>query len=99
MLLNRRPHRFLRITKERFLEASKGYFDGGRWIEMKTAYFTTILLFTCALSVIRAENAGPLAIPTFHCIGLYWSPPGGVASKEVQVRYRRQGAADWKDAL
>ena len=25
---------------------------------------------------VRADGA-PLAIPTFHCLGLYWSPPGG----------------------
>ena len=44
-------------------------------------------------------GAGPFAIPTFHCLGLYWSPPGGAADKEVQVRYRPQGASAWKDAL
>ena len=48
-------------------------------------------------SAVRAEaptgSRSPLAIPTFHCLGLYWSPPGGSADKQVQVRYRRQGAA------
>jgi hypothetical protein len=43
-----------------------------------------------AMAVDR--GAGPFAIPTFHCLGIYWSPAGGVASREVQVRYRRQGA-------
>ena len=42
---------------------------------------------------------GPLAIPTFHCLGLYWSPPGGAANREVQVRYRRQGTTEWKEGL
>ena len=41
----------------------------------------------------------PLAIPTFHCLGLYWSPPGGAADKEVLVRYRRQGTSGWKQGL
>jgi len=41
----------------------------------------------------------PLAIPTFHCLGLYWSPPGGSANNEVAVRYRREGAADWSEGL
>lgn len=41
----------------------------------------------------------PLAIPTFHCLGLYWSPRGGAADKEVLVRYRRQGTSHWKAAL
>ena len=44
-------------------------------------------------------NGAPLAIATFHCLGLYWSPPGGAADKEVLVRYRQQGAAAWKEAL
>ena len=39
------------------------------------------------------------AIPTFHCLGLYWSPPGGSADKEVLVRYRPQGVPAWKPAL
>src|SRR5262249_25449008 len=38
-------------------------------------------------------------VPTFHCLGLYWSPPGGAADREVLVRYRRQGASQWKDGL
>jgi len=41
----------------------------------------------------------PFAIPTFHCLGLYWSPPGGDADKEVLVRYRQQGTSEWKEAL
>ena len=44
-------------------------------------------------------DAAPLAIPTFHCLGLYWSPPGGAADKEVLVRYRREGAPEWKEGL
>ena len=47
---------------------------------------------------VRAD-AAPLAIPTFHCLGLYWSPPGGGADKEVLVRYRRQGGSSWKEGL
>ncbi len=39
------------------------------------------------------------AIPTFHCLGLYWSPPGGAAEKAVSVRYRKEGTSAWKDAL
>ena len=45
------------------------------------------------------RGAGPFAIPTFHCLGVYWSPPGGAPGKDVQVRYRRQGGARWNDAL
>ena len=47
----------------------------------------------------QSRGDAPFAIPTFHCLGLYWSPPGGSANREVQVRYRRQGASAWKEAL
>ena len=47
----------------------------------------------------RGRNGTPLAIPTFHCMGLYWSPEGGAVDKEVAVRYRRQGVANWSEAL
>src|SRR5258708_543698 len=58
-----------------------------------------------ALPLIGAQNAparsaeSGFAIPTFHCLGLYWSPQGGTRDKAVLVRYRKQGASDWKEAL
>lgn len=55
--------------------------------------------FGVAPGEVRSRGTEPLAIPTFHCVGLYWSPPGGAADKPVLVRYRRQGAAAWKEAL
>jgi hypothetical protein len=66
-----------------------------------------ILLLLClqatqidvAQADIQGRSEAPFAIPTFHCLGLYWSPEGGAADKEVAVRYRRQGAADWSEAL
>jgi len=67
---------------------------------MKT--FTS--LFVCAVltgvTQAAAPNGNPpLAIPTFHCLGLYWSPPGGAADKPALVRYRQRGAATWKEGL
>jgi len=47
----------------------------------------------------QSRSDAPFAIATFHCLGLYWSPPGGSPNREVQVRYRRQGASAWKEAL
>lgn len=51
----------------------------------------------------RAESPEPssaaLAIPTFHCVGLYWSPVGGAADKEVAVRFRRKGDQAWNEGL
>jgi hypothetical protein len=45
------------------------------------------------------SQAGPRAIATFHCLGLYWSPPGGAAEKQLLIRYRRQGDQSWKEGL
>jgi len=47
----------------------------------------------------RAGDDQPRAIPTFHCLGLYWSPQGGSPEKQVQVRYRPRGEGAWKEAL
>jgi len=47
----------------------------------------------------EGEGETAFAIPTFHCLGLYWSPDGGAADNEVAVRYRRQGAVDWSEGL
>ena len=49
---------------------------------------------------IAAPPAGtPLTVPTFHCLGLYWSPAGGSAERAVQVRYRVKEAAQWSEGL
>ncbi len=50
--------------------------------------------------VLVAPTPGtPRAVPTFHCLGLYWSPPGGAADRVVQVRYRVKDAAMWNEGL
>jgi len=41
----------------------------------------------------------PLAVPTFHCIGIYWSPQEGRSHDLCQVRYRSLGSTGWKEAL
>jgi photosystem II stability/assembly factor-like uncharacterized protein len=46
----------------------------------------------------RADDS-PRAIPTFQCLGLYWSPPGGSADKRVEVRFRRRGESEWREGL
>ncbi len=45
------------------------------------------------------SSTGPFAVPTFNCLGLYWSPTGGSPEREVLIRYRSQGAAAWKEGL
>jgi len=41
----------------------------------------------------------PSAVSTFHCIGVYWSPQGGSADKDVLVDYRPNGTSEWLQAL
>ncbi len=65
-------------------------------VSCPVAGFLASLLF---LAPDRPGGDPPLAVPTFHCLGLYWSPPGGAADKQVLVRYRVQGQAPWKEAL
>jgi hypothetical protein len=64
-------------------------------------FASLLLVFSC----FRAESqtaripGQAFAIPTFHCLGLYWSPTDGSADKPVLVRYRAQGASEWQEAL
>ena len=54
----------------------------------------------CVAEGPSAETAKePIAIPTFHCIGLYWSPPEGAKDRLVLVRFRRQGDHTWQEGL
>jgi hypothetical protein len=39
------------------------------------------------------------AVPTFHCLGIYWSPENGHAEKKVLVKFRAAGAKVWHDGL
>lgn len=41
----------------------------------------------------------PIAIPTFHSVGLYWKPAEAAASNPCTVAYRKQGDGDWKQAM
>ncbi len=38
-------------------------------------------------------------VPTFHSIGLYWTPQGGGESLEATVRFRVVGAVGWNEGL
>lgn len=46
-----------------------------------------------------AGRDGPRAVPTFECLGLYWSPPGGSAGATCEVRFRAAGADEWREGL
>jgi hypothetical protein len=58
-----------------------------------------IMTFAAEPNLVGGSEAGPLAIATFHCLGLYWSPPGGAADKQVLIRYRPQGDSSWNEGL
>lgn len=64
--------------------------------------FAFLVMAPLSFADRRAADATiptPLAISTFHCLGLYWSPPGGAADKQVLVRYRKQGDSSWNEGL
>lgn len=44
----------------------------------------------------RQAAGAAQAVPTFHSIGLSWSPLGGSASQIADLRYRPLGSADWR---
>ena len=46
-----------------------------------------------------ASKTGPWAVPTFHCLGLYWSPEQGGKEKQVTVQYREKGKRTWRNGL
>lgn len=70
---------------------------------MKRQSMTALILSLCTFFPAQAAEQqaleSPLAIATFHCLGLYWSPPNGSADQQVMVRYRRHGETQWKEAL
>jgi len=41
----------------------------------------------------------PVAVPTFHCIGLYWNPEEGGEGIVCSVRYRPANSGEWKEAM
>ncbi|HYF49100.1 MAG TPA: right-handed parallel beta-helix repeat-containing protein [Planctomycetota bacterium] len=45
------------------------------------------------------KKTEPFCIPTFHCIGVYWSPEKGEASKKVLVKFREASEQAWRDGL
>lgn len=62
-----------------------------------------VCLWTWAVGLTEEPSTNtakqPVAISTFHCIGLYWSPPGGERDRQVLVRFRRQGEENWQQGL
>ena len=60
--------------------------------------FIVLALLACSLSAPAPADT-PLAVPTFHCIGLYWNTSEGSPDNTCGVRYRPAGSDTWKTAL
>ena len=67
------------------------------------ALLAATALFTCGLRAFAtpAFNSSDEwnAVPTFHSIGLYWTPAGGGASVAAQVQFRELGAPTYRQGL
>ncbi|MGH7452918.1 MAG: hypothetical protein ACRENG_16335, partial [bacterium] len=62
--------------------------------------YLPLVAFAMYLNFGIASTVDTLAVvPTFHCLGLYWSPKGGAKNIACQVKYRPAGEATWKMAL
>jgi hypothetical protein len=60
---------------------------------------TTLALPAGAEAAHRQNESEPLLVPTFHCIGVYWSPAAGGPEHEVQVQFRQVGKQRWRTGL
>lgn len=67
-----------------------------------------MMRLTCILSLVLTASAQFDAskkqaevslVPTFHCIGIYFSPPQGSAERRVLVKYRKVGHDRWNEGL
>jgi hypothetical protein len=56
------------------------------------------ILAFCILSC-ACYATEPVAVPTFHCVGLYWSPEEGAESVVCDVKYRSANSGEWKEAI
>jgi len=68
-------------------------------------YVMTVVIMmlwaTCSAESVPTtpSEAKALAVPTFHCLGLYWSPEQGGEGKKVSIQYREKGQSQWRDGL
>jgi len=56
---------------------------------MSTNRMAVLVCLICA--EMAFGDAQPQAVPTFHCVGLYWSPDDGAPDNVCRVRYRPAG--------
>jgi len=58
-----------------------------------------IVAMVLACTGIAFGDSQPQAVPTFHCVGLYWSPEDGSAENMCRARYRPIGSDQWREAM
>jgi len=56
-----------------------------------------MLIIWLVCSVAHAQE--PFAVPTFHCMSLYWSPADGGDGRQVLVSYKESFDTSWREAL
>jgi hypothetical protein len=68
--------------------------------------FATWAMTASAALALAQEPARPTTskmvatvVPTFHCLGVYWSPEGGQADRKVLVKFRETAERTWHDGL
>ncbi|MCX5645434.1 MAG: hypothetical protein NTZ17_12280 [Phycisphaerae bacterium] len=64
---------------------------------MKMGAIAIIACLVCAETTFG--DSQPQAVPTFQCVGLYWSPEDGSAENTCRVQYRQAGAPQWREAV
>lgn len=52
----------------------------------------------CTL-VVAAAASPPIAVPTFHSIGLTWKPRDGAPDRSCRVQFRPRGESTWREGL
>ena len=66
------------------------------------------MIIAVVISIVRSVSAetthikdmGEVSlVPTFHCIGIYWSPEQGSADHKVSVKFREEGQKQWHAGL
>ncbi|MBN1466668.1 right-handed parallel beta-helix repeat-containing protein [candidate division KSB1 bacterium] len=57
-----------------------------------------ILIGIFLLSGLSVPDQSLRLVPTFHCLGIYWSPATGASTISCHVNYRREGDANWRVA-
>ena len=64
------------------------------------ARLSALLVFAAvARDALAADSQRPRAVATFESLGLYWSPGTDPGAAGCEAKYRKAGAAAWKDGL